>query len=101
MENQTWYGAGNMKRQISIALALSAFAIVSACGVRGDLERPPPLFTATPPEQALTPIDTPVEYQVAEVDENLTYLNSFGGEIPKPSPDADVYEESMGDFEPG
>ncbi|MEL6830978.1 MAG: lipoprotein [Pseudomonadota bacterium] len=90
-----------MTRQMKLAIAATFTLALAGCGLRGDLERPPPIFSQPPSEEAKKPLDTLVAYQVAEMDPTRTYLNSFGGEIPKPSPGEDVLEESMGEFEPG
>lgn len=90
-----------MKPPMKLVFAVGATLALAGCGLRGDLERPPPIFSQPPTEEAKLPLDAPVEYQVAQMDPRRTYLNSFGGEIPKPAPDEDVLEESMGDFEPG
>ncbi|MGB0261684.1 MAG: hypothetical protein ACPGCY_02675 [Henriciella sp.] len=65
----------------------SGLAALSGCGLRGELERPPPIFS--------TPLT-----EEATVDQNKIYLNSLGGEIPKPAPGQDVFEESMDSFGP-
>ena len=90
-----------MKQVIKTALAVSVLAGLAGCGLRGDLERPPPIFTDPPTEEALQPVDSAAEFAVAEIDENRVYYNSLGGEIPKPAPDTDVEEESMGEVSPG
>ncbi len=90
-----------MKHVIKTALALTAFAALAGCGLRGDLERPDPIFSEPPTEEAKTPVDAPAQYAGAEIDENRTYYNSLGGEIPKPAPDTDVEEDSMGEVSPG
>ena len=90
-----------MKHIIKTALAFSAFAALAGCGLRGDLERPPPIFSKPPAEEAKVPVDSPVFVAEAGIDQNRTYYNALGGEIPKPAPDVDVQEESMGDVFPG
>ncbi|MEO1553796.1 MAG: lipoprotein [Pseudomonadota bacterium] len=89
-----------MKR-IKTALALSALASLAACGLRGDLERPPPIFSEPPTEEAQQPVDTAAEFADVGIRDSATYYNSLGGEIPKPAPDVDVEEESMGEVGPG
>lgn len=88
-------------RTVKTALALSVMAALSGCGLRGDLERPPPIFSEPPTEEAQQPVDAAVEYAGAEIQDNQTYYNSLGGEIPKPAPDVDVEEDSMGEVSPG
>lgn len=91
-----------MKHVIKTALAVSALAALAGCGLRGDLERPPPIFSDPPSEEAKVPVDAPVFVAEVKVDPNQTYYNSIGGEIPKPAPGTDVEEEIMGDpFTPG
>ena len=90
-----------MKQVIKTALAMSVLAGLAGCGLRGDLERPPPIFSDPPTEEAQQPVDTAAVFTVAEIDENRVYYNSLGGEIPKPAPDTDVEEESMGEVSPG
>lgn len=90
-----------MKIVIKSALAFSALAALSSCGLRGELERPPPIFSEPPAEEALIPVDAPAKFASVPIDENRTYYNALGGEIPKPAPDADVDEDSMGEVSPG
>ena len=90
-----------MKRTIKTALALSMIAGLAACGLPGDLRRPPPIFSEPPTEEAQKPVDSAALFAAAEIDENKVYYNSLGGEIPKPAPDTDVEEESMGEVSPG
>lgn len=90
-----------MKQVIKTALAMSVLAGLAGCGLRGDLERPPPIFSDPPTEEAQQPVDTAAVFTVAEIDEDRVYYNSLGGEIPKPAPDADVEEDSMGEVSPG
>ncbi|MBR9834516.1 MAG: hypothetical protein GYB42_04880 [Alphaproteobacteria bacterium] len=90
-----------MKTVIKTALAFSALASLAGCGLRGDLERPPPIFTKPAPEEAKVPVDVPVAYAAREIKDDSVYLNALGGEIPKPAPDALVEEEEMGEFSPG
>ena len=90
-----------MKQVIKTALAMSLLAGLAGCGLRGDLERPPPIFSDPPTEEAQQPVDTAAVFTVAEIDEDKVYYNSLGGEIPKPAPDADVEEDSMGEVSPG
>ena len=90
-----------MKQVIKTALAMSVLAGLAGCGLRGDLERPPPIFSEPPTEEAQKPVDSAALFAAAEIDENRVYYNSLGGEIPKPAPDIDVEEESMGEVSPG
>ena len=90
-----------MKQVIKTALAMSVLAGLAGCGLRGDLERPPPIFSDPPTEEAQQPVDTAAVFTVAEIDEDRVYYNSLGGEIPKPAPAADVEEDSMGEVSPG
>ena len=90
-----------MKTVIKTAFAFSALAALASCGLRGDLERPPPIFSDPPTEEALVPVDAPARFAEVVVDQNRTYYNSLGGEIPKPAPDTDVEEETMSEVSPG
>jgi len=47
------------------------------------------------------PVDAPARFAEVVVDQNRTYYNSLGGEIPKPAPDIDVEEETMSEVSPG
>ncbi len=97
METKAW----PMKHMIKTGLALSVLASLSACGLRGDLDRPPPIFSEPPQDEALmVPIAVPAQFAAKEV-RDTTYFNSLGGEIPKPAPDVDVREEDMGEVSPG
>jgi len=88
-------------KPIKTVLALSALAGLAGCGLRGDLERPPPIFSEPPTEEAQQPVDTTAMFAGADIREETTYYNSLGGEIPKPAPDVDVEEDSMGEVSPG
>ncbi|MEO1659666.1 MAG: lipoprotein [Pseudomonadota bacterium] len=88
-------------RPVKIALALSVLVGLAGCGLRGDLERPPPIFSDPPSEEAQQPVDAAVEYAGADINDETTYYNSLGGEIPKPAPDVDVEEDYMGEVSPG
>ncbi|MEO0607467.1 MAG: hypothetical protein AAFY82_04495 [Pseudomonadota bacterium] len=90
-----------MKPWIRIALAAPSLAALASCGLPGDLQRPPPIFSEPPSEEAMVPVDAPVLFAGSEIREDATYYNSLGGEIPKPAPNADVEEESMGEVSPG
>ena len=88
-------------KPIKTLLALSALAGLAGCGLRGDLERPPPIFSEPPTEEAQQPVDTAALFAGVEIRDDTTYYNSLGGEIPKPAPDTDVEEDSMGEVSPG
>ncbi|MFN3212683.1 MAG: LPS translocon maturation chaperone LptM [Henriciella sp.] len=90
-----------MRQVIKTALAMSVLAGLAGCGLRGDLERPPPIFSEPPTEEAQVPVDSAAIFAVAEIDEDKVYYNSLGGEIPKPAPATDVEEDSMGEVSPG
>ena len=90
-----------MKTVIKTALAFSALAALAGCGLRGDLERPPPIFSDPPSEEAQTPVDSPAVFAQAPIDQNRTYYNSLGGQIPKPAPEAAVDEDAMSEVSPG
>nr|WP_070960358.1 lipoprotein [Hyphomonas sp. Mor2] len=90
-----------MKYMIKTALALSALAGLAACGLRGDLERPPPILKEAPTEETSKPVDSAVLFAGHEINDDTTYYNTLGGEIPKPAPTVEVEEESMGEVSPG
>ncbi|MEL8055168.1 MAG: lipoprotein [Pseudomonadota bacterium] len=90
-----------MKTVIKTALAFSALAALAGCGLRGDLERPPPIFSDPPSEEAQKPVDSPAVFAQAPIDQNRVYYNSLGGEIPKPAPEANVDEDAMSEVSPG
>ena len=90
-----------MKNMIKTTIGLSTLALLAGCGLRGDLKTPPPIFSDPPSEEAQQPVDSAAQFAAAEIDDNLVYYNSLGGEIPKPAPDVDVEEESMGEVSPG
>ena len=90
-----------MKFRIKTAFAYAALAALSGCGLRGDLERPPPIFSEPPSEEAKVPVDTLVVVAESSIDPNRTYYNPLGGEIPKPAPGVDVGEEGMAEVGPG
>lgn len=89
-----------MKILTRTGLAVAALGALSACGLRGDLERPPPIFSDPPSEEAKLPVDAPVQYAVKDV-LDTTYYNSLGGEIPRPAPANDIDEEQMEEVSPG
>ncbi len=89
-----------MKRTGSLTFLLGTTLALGACGLRGDLERPPPIFSDPPSEEALVPVDAPALFADRDLLDK-TYYNSLGGEIPKPAPDVDVGEENMGEVSPG
>ena len=67
-----------MKRTpIKLTLALGATALLTACGIRGDLLRPPPIFSDPPSEEAQTPVAAPVGRAFACADASA--LSSRGG----------------------
>lgn len=93
-----------MKRVIKTAVLVSGLAgltSLASCGLPGDLQRPPPIFTDPPTEEAKIPVDAPVLFAGNEIREETTYYNTLGGEIPKPAPAVDVEEDSMGEVSPG
>lgn len=90
-----------MKQMIKIALAFSVLAGLAGCGLRGDLERPPPILSEPPTEETQKPVDTAVLFAGSDINDGTTYYNSLGGEIPKPAPTLEVEEESMGEVSPG
>ena len=90
-----------MKRLSAIVLLGAATFGLAGCGVRGDLDRPPPIFSSAPDEAARTPVDTAVEVDgppARSADE--AYYIDLGGEIPKSDPEADIDESGMGDVSP-
>ena len=88
-----------MRRPIKLAMALTLPALLAACGIRGDLERPPPIFSDPPSEEAKQPVDAPVA--LAAADEDDIFYNSEGDVSPRPDPEADVGEDGLGEIEPG
>ncbi len=90
-----------MKTAIKTAIAFATLASLAGCGLRGDLERPPPIFSDPPTEDAKVPVDVPIQMAVAAIDDDRVYINTLGGEIPKPVPDTEVEEDSMGEVSPG
>jgi len=91
-----------MKTSILFATGIALTGILGGCGIRGDLQRPPPIFSEPPSEEAQTPVDVPVEFALApERSADTAYYNSLGGEIPKPDPAAEVGEDELGDIPAG
>lgn len=91
-----------MRRSIKLTLALGIAAMLAACGIRGDLERPPPIFSDPPDEEAKTPIAAPAEFALApQKSQDEAYYNPLGGETPKPDPTSDVGEDGLGEVGPG
>ena len=91
-----------MKHPVKTLLALAGLSVLAGCGIRGDLERPPPIFSDPPDEEAIKPVDAPVAFALApEKPQDDAYYNTLGGEIPKPDPTATVGEGGLGEIEPG
>ena len=91
-----------MKKTILLTMSLALAGSLSGCGIRGDLRRPPPIFSDPPSEEAKVPVDAPAEFALAPLGpEDQAYYNSLGGEIPKPDPSAEVDEGGLGDISPG
>jgi len=90
-----------MKHAIKSALAFAVLASLAGCGLRGDLERPPPVFSEPPSEEAKAPISAPVYVAGTQIDQDRAYFNAIGGEIPKPAPTNDIEEGTMGEVSPG
>ena len=90
-----------MTTKIKCALVIGLLASLAGCGLRGDLERPPPIFSKPAPEEARVPVDAPVAFAMREIRDDRVYLNPLGGEVPKPAPGSDVEEDSMGEVSPG
>lgn len=91
-----------MKSTARLTLALGGLSLLAACGIRGDLERPPPIFSDPPSEEASQPVDAPVAFAgPPEKTPDDPYYNALGGEIPKADPAADVGEDGLGEIEPG
>lgn len=90
------------KNSIRLTLALTTAALLAGCGIRGDLERPPPIFSEPPGEEARKPVDAPVEFAMVPVkSQDEAHYNPLGGETPKPDPTTDVDEGGLGEIEPG
>ncbi|MGB3625801.1 MAG: lipoprotein [Henriciella sp.] len=90
-----------MKKTILVTTGIALSSVLTGCGIRGDLERPPPIFSDPPSEEAQTPVDAPAEFAMApERSDDAAYYNSLGGEIPKPDPEADVGEDGLGEVSP-
>ncbi|MEM5515657.1 hypothetical protein WNY37_01775 [Henriciella sp. AS95] len=91
-----------MKKSILFATGIALTGVLGGCGVRGDLRRPPPIFSEPPSEEAQIPVDAPVEFALRpEQADDGAYYNPLGGEIPKPDPAADVGEDGLGDIPSG
>lgn len=54
-------------KPIKIALGVAALASLTACGLKGDLERPEPIFRDNP-EPVMAPSEPPVVSEPAEED---------------------------------
>ena len=66
--------------------------------MRGDLDRPPPIFSSSPPdEEARQPVSATVAVaQAPAKSADEAYYNELGGEIPKSDPAADIGESGLG-----
>ena len=91
-----------MHRLTKAVIALSLAGGLAACGLRGELERPDPIFSepTAPDEQALVPVAVPVQLAEVAIPEGPQF-NSLGGEIPEAAPATDVDEAAMSDVGPG
>ena len=91
-----------MKKTILLTTSLALASVLSGCGIRGDLKRPPPIFSDPPSEEAQTPVAVPVAFAMAPIGaEDEAHYNSLGGEIPKPDPSTEVGEGGLGEISPG
>ena len=77
----------------SILTGVFALAVLGACGLRGGLERPPPIFSADKPEPEI--VFTPAAEEPEE--ETGPQLNEFGGEIPEAAPTTPVISGPLED----
>lgn len=85
-----------MKRLIPISFAaLLATATLAGCGLRGDLERPDPIFSEPEAEEV---VETPTTRTVAR---NVTVIrrNANGDIIPDAAPSTPVSEGGLEDIE--
>ncbi|MEO1473872.1 MAG: lipoprotein [Pseudomonadota bacterium] len=74
-------------------VTLAALVGLAACGLRGGLQRPDPIFRdVTPVERAAQDEAEAVETVVEE-----PAFNEFGGEIPEAAPAEPVVESEFGD----
>ena len=90
-----------MKRLTTIGLFAVAAGVLSGCGVRGDLDRPPPIFSSPPDDEARQPVASTVEVAAAPArSEDQAYYNGLGGEIPKADPEADIGETGLDEVSP-
>lgn len=91
-----------MTQRVKLAFALASLAALAGCGIRGDLERPPPIFSDPADEEAMMPVDAPVAFAMApEKSADDAYYNELGGEIPKPDPVTNIGEGGLDEIEPG
>lgn len=90
-----------MQYGVKAALSCVMLAALTGCGLRGDLDRPPPIFSDPPSEEAQKPVDAPAHFAGTDIIQDKVYFNALGGEIPKPAPTLEVEEDSMGEVSPG
>ncbi|MAI89836.1 lipoprotein [Ponticaulis sp.] len=98
-----------MKR-IAFFTAAIALTSLSACGLRGDLERPDPLWGDPPPAEEevaeaqpapeLRPRSEPehpagTSYRDPETGETVWAQNEGGGVVPLSAPTTDIQEEEL------
>lgn len=79
------------------ALALTTLLALGACGLRGDLERPEPLFGEATAEDAEAELPTNENvFKDDPTDDQGPRFNEYGGIIPDASPSDPVEEEGLG-----
>ncbi|MEL7128959.1 MAG: hypothetical protein AAGK23_05385 [Pseudomonadota bacterium] len=83
-----------MKMTRNIALiALLTLPLLPACGIRGSLERPDPIFRDLPDAEDV------IEETDVEPDETAQgpRINELGGEIPEAAPTEPIHSSAIGE----
>ncbi|MEM9668148.1 MAG: lipoprotein [Pseudomonadota bacterium] len=82
-----------MRSSRVILVGLSAVVGLSACGLRGGLQRPDPIFRDVAPiEQTMED-----ELEAVEPEPEVSNVNEFGGEVPDAAPVSPVEETAIED----
>ncbi|MEM8634300.1 MAG: hypothetical protein AAGF33_04915 [Pseudomonadota bacterium] len=78
------------KRTTKLVLGVAIAAmILTACGLRGGLQRPDPIF------RDVAPVEQTIEQEVETEENEGPQLNEFGGEIPETTEIDTVIESAI------
>jgi len=82
----------------ALIAAFAALPMLASCGLRGDLERPDPIFSEPAPEEAKIPEASPVYVARQAPVRRGPRFNELGGEIPDAATSTPVNEGGLGEI---